>query len=386
MKNVFRPFWSYDLYKTEDWLAEMASQGWLLEGWNTKLRQFSFRNDSPTSITYQIGYNASGNGALSSYLAAEGWISDLHQGKWSVLHNERNPAVIHAYPSRKDILRRNRMISYFFMGIMIYLAVIALLPLIVISLSLLQDTPLRIEKSPMWWITLAAALLGILLFSLAVYSINTIRAANKSLLPEPKISKEQVSMKETAAPRTVRFKLGWMYAPDKLEKWLEDKDQLGWNLYKVGRWGTLFFFSKGGPRRMNYHADYQFVADEGSVEIHTAAGWKRVYSTPSSLQKWTIWRREYAEGEQRPQLYSDPFHLLKHARKIAVSYTLLFLPLLLLYTYNFGAFIDGILNEGFTPFRLWNSMLLFISILVFGSFTSRTWLYYRRLKKRSVTI
>jgi hypothetical protein len=203
---------------------------------------------------------------------------------------------------------------------------------------------------------------------------------------QPAAKQDVTAVINPADPTTVKLKLGWMYSPDKLEKWLEDKERTGWNLYKVGRWGTLFFFSKGSPRRMNYHADYQLVADDDYVEMHSAAGWKRIYNSPSSLQKWTIWGREYPEGEQRPLLYSDQFHLLKHARKIAVSYTLLFLPMLLLYTYNFSAFIDGIVNDGFTSFRLWNSLLLFISILFFGSFTGRTWLYYRRLKKREVSI
>ncbi|UQZ36103.1 hypothetical protein C2I18_22765 [Paenibacillus sp. PK3_47] len=381
MKTVIKPFWSYDLPGTEAWLASMAGEGWRLDSWNTKLRRFSFRKDNSVSATYQISYDSSGNSSLASFLAAEGWTIDLQGGRWSVLRNEREPGRINAYPSRKGIIRRNRMISYFFMGTMIYLSAIAVLPLIIISLSLFRSATLQIEKSPMWWITFAAAVLGIALFILAVYSIHKIRTVNKTLLPEQQIYRDKAAVREPSGPQSVRLKLGWMYSPDKLEKWLEDKERQGWNLYKVGRWGTLFFFSKGSPRRMNYHADYQIVADEGSVELHTSAGWTKAYSSPSSLQKWTIWRRESAEGEAQTQLYSDKLHLLKHARKIALSYTLLFLPMLLLYTYNLSAFVERIVKEGFTTFGMWNTLLLFISILAFGSFTGRTWLYYRRLKK-----
>jgi hypothetical protein len=72
---------------------------------------------------------------------------------------------------------------------------------------------------------------------------------------------------------------------------------------------------------------------------------------------------------------------LKHARKIAISYTALFLPVILLYSLNVTAFIDGMLQDGITASRAWNTSLMFLSILLFGSFAGRTWLYYRRLKK-----
>ncbi|MNC53993.1 hypothetical protein D3C75_1034480 [compost metagenome] len=79
-------------------------------------------------------------------------------------------------------------------------------------------------------------------------------------------------------------------------------------------------------------------------------------------------------------MYSDPFHRLKHARRIALSHTLLFLPLLLLYSLSLTAFISGMFREGINTSRLLNCSLLFISVLIFGSFVCRTWLYYRRLK------
>ncbi|MNE42482.1 hypothetical protein D3C80_1366080 [compost metagenome] len=61
-------------------------------------------------------------------------------------------------------------------------------------------------------------------------------------------------------------------------------------------------------------------------------------------------------------------------------YTLLFLPMLLLYSLNLTVFIGSAGSDGANPARLTNILLMLVSVIIFGSFVSRTWLYYRRLK------
>lgn len=319
---------------------------------------------------------------MSPYLSAEGWSRRLQQGKWSLYENDRSPSQISAYPSRKDVLRRNRIISYLFMGILVYLLLIALIPLLVLGLTFNQDTPVRIQPSPMWAVTWTAAAGALALLVLAIYSMVKLRAASKVFLLDHQELKQPSRPQKPAGTTMARMKLGWMYAPDRLEQWLEEQELHGWNLYKVCFGGTLFHFSKGRPRRMKYHADYQVVAGEGYFELHQDAGWTRLYSSPFSLQKWTLWSRENPEHAEYPELYSDPLHRLKHARKIAISYTLLFLPMILLYSLNVSAFIDGMLRDEFTASQAWNISIMFLSILLFGSFAGRTWLYYRRLKQQ----
>ncbi|ETT73320.1 hypothetical protein C173_12110 [Paenibacillus sp. FSL R7-277] len=380
MRTVFRPFWSYDLPGTEAWLADMAGKGWLIEEWNLLLRRFTFRKGEPIRLTYQIAYGPYSRSPIASSLAAEGWGKRLQQGKWCLFENTQPSGQIKVYPSRKDILRRNRIISYVFTGILVYLLLIALIPLLALGLTYSNDTPIRIQPSPMWAATWTAAALAVLLLVLAIYSLIKLRAANRELLQGYTDLKQPSKPHKPAGTTMARMKLGWMYAPDRLEQWLEDKELDGWNLYKVGFGGTLFHFSKGRPRRMKYHADYQVVAGEGYFELHQEAGWTRLYSSPFSLQKWTLWSRENPEHAEYPELYTDPLHRLKHARKIAISYTLLFLPMILLYSLNVSAFIDSILRDEFTASQAWNTSIMFLSILLFGSFAGRTWLYYRRLK------
>ncbi|WP_340022691.1 DUF2812 domain-containing protein [Paenibacillus sp. FSL K6-1096] len=385
MKTVFRPFWSYDLPGTEAWLTDMAGKGWRLEEWSLLLRRFTFQQAEPVRLTYQLDYGPSSRSPLASSLAAEGWSKRLPQGKWSLFENTQPLSQIKVYPSRKDILRRNRIISYVFTGILVYLLLIALIPLIALGLTYANDAPVRMQPSPMWAVTWTAAALAVLLLVLAVYSLNKLRAANKVLLHGHTDMKKSPASHKPTGTTMARMKLGWMYAPDRLEQWLEEQELLGWNLYKVSLGGALFHFSKGRSRTMHYHADYQVIAGEGYAELHQEAGWTKLYSSPFSLQKWTLWGREAenpAGHPEQPEIYSDPFHRLKHARKIAVSYTALFLPLMLLYSVNIMAFVDGLVRDGLTSFRVWNTSLLFLCILLFGLLTGRSWLYYRRLKKQ----
>ncbi|WP_341347291.1 DUF2812 domain-containing protein [Paenibacillus sp. FSL H3-0469] len=382
MRTVFRPFWSYDLPGTEAWLADMAGKGWRVEEWSLLLRRFTFRQAEPIRLTYQLAYHSAKHSSMSPYLAAEGWSKRLQRGKWSLYENDRLLSQISAYPSRKDVLRRNRIISYLFMGILVYLLLIALIPLLVLGLTFNQDTPVRIQPSPLWAVTWAAAAGALALLVLAIYSIVKLRAASKVFLLNHQDLKKPPGPQKPAGTTMARMKPGWMYAPDRLEQWLEDKEKHGWNLYKVGFGGTLFHFSKGRPRRMTYHADYQVIADEGYFELHQEAGWTRLYSSPFSLQKWTLWSREEQNAAEQQEIYSDPVHRLKQARKIAISYTLLFLPMILLYSLNLSAFIDSMLRDGITASQAWNTSIMFLSILLFGSFAGRTWLYYRRLKQQ----
>lgn len=134
---------------------------------------------------------------------------------------------------------------------------------------------------------------------------------------------------------------------------------------------------------MSFCADYQNIADESYFNIHSDTGWKNAFISYGSLQKWSIWSREYSEGEKRPQIYSDKAHQLKHAKRIAITYSCIFLPLVIVYLYNIGLSIGMMSNNRIEIDNLQISTMaiMFVAILSFGSNSIRTWLYYRRLKK-----
>jgi hypothetical protein len=228
-----------------------------------------------------------------------------------------------------------------------------------------------------------------------IYSVWKIKKTNKALstenpstymapytLEKKNLTKAEEKLLKSEGLLIKRRKFGWMYSPDKLEKWLEQMAAEGNRLHRVNRLGTTFYFLKGEPQQIKYSADYQNLSNDSYFEIHRQAGWKDVFSSKAALQKWTIWSKEYEGGETAPALYSEQTHKLKQAKKVALSYTALFLPLVLMYIYiaslnTFYIFRNGgewsIVNS--------NTIMFFICILLFGTYITKTWMYYFRLRR-----
>ncbi|WP_043930397.1 DUF2812 domain-containing protein [Bacillus sp. EB01] len=388
MKKACRPLWSYNVEKTEAWLSGMAQKGYFLDRLNRGTRSFSFRQDSPQSLTYRIGYEKVKGAMLPRSLVNEGWQKVLHTGNWYIIANEQPPEQVKTSPVREGIIKRNRIHMYIFAGIVLYFTMLLVMNLSMLAFTLLNDVPVEVVPSPMWVITYAAFALAVVVYILCLYQIILIYKTNKSLLNSTNkkqytasLDKEAERQLKRSGQLIVKRKFGWMYSPDKLEKWLEDMEARGYNLHRVGRTGTAFYFIIGSPRKMRYSADYQNITDESYFDMHRDAGWKSVFISKSVITKWTIWSREFSEGEQPPQLYSEKSHHLKHAKRIAVTHTVIFLPIVIMYLFNIVAFTRYTAPNGKTGLDLYNTVAFIICIIIFGSFTVRTWLFYWRLRK-----
>ncbi|WP_227820969.1 DUF2812 domain-containing protein [Clostridioides sp. ZZV15-6383] len=44
--------------------------------------------------------------------------------------------------------------------------------------------------------------------------------------------------------KKIKFKFDWYISPDKIEKWLEDMETKGYNLYRINKFGGIFYFHK----------------------------------------------------------------------------------------------------------------------------------------------
>jgi hypothetical protein len=265
---------------------------------------------------------------------------------------------------------------------------------LIFSLIFFSDSPGEVVESPYWIITYLYFAGELVIWALSFYSVIKIYKTNKKLLREKagelnhveldkgRQSKSEEKQLKRDGQLVVKRKFGCMYSPDKLEKWLEAMEELGFNLYRVSKIGTIFYFIKGTPRKISYCTDYQNIVDESHFDIHRDSGWKCVFNSYSSLQKWTIWSREYSEGEERPQIFSDKSNHLKHARRIAIAYTCLFLPMVIIYVLNIGLSIEIMIQQKVNTLQITNMVLFFLLIIMFGSYSVRTWLYYMRLKKR----
>ncbi|MFC3212323.1 DUF2812 domain-containing protein [Planomicrobium okeanokoites] len=389
MKKIYRPFWSYDVKQTEDWLAEMAAQGLIFTKLNRWTRCFYFQEQEPATRVYRIAYNKMSSSVLPKTLQAEGWEKAGTAGNWEFTFNEQPESAIKTSPIREGIIKHNRMITYIYYGISFYVAGMLMANISMLASSYRQDGGINIVESPLWILTFIffAILLGTMV--LGIYSIAKITGTNKELdgttdgfWPVDEIDQQGEKELKKAGRWVTKVKFSWMYSPDKMEQWLESMEQRGLNLYRVNKIGTIFHFVKGEPRRIAYSIDYQRGPTESYFAIHREAGWHEEFTSFSNMEKWTIWSKTYGETEERPQLYSDQSSRLKHAKRIALTYTAMFSPLVAFYIY----FIINIMSSADTiqDRFLWNSSgMMLLAVLIFGTFIVRIWSYYGRLRKQA---
>ncbi|WP_454191518.1 DUF2812 domain-containing protein [Paenibacillus sp. Marseille-Q7038] len=383
--KVYRPFWSYDVQKTEEWLSSMSEKGHELAEINRLTRHFIFQQGEQRKRLYRIGFDKTQKKSLSNFLLDNGWAMVLQSGNWYVAANDKPLTEIQSYPVRENIIKHNNKLMYLFGSIFIYLTVIVVFNLLMSMVIFSQDQSTFVE-SPLWIITFFSAGTGIILWLLSLYSVIKIKTSNKKLLGERnqlqesrqvegRPSRNEIKQLRRLGQIVVKRKYAWTYAPDQLEKWLETMEEKGFNLYYVGKTGATFYFKKGTPRKVSYCADYQNYVDEAYYTFHRDAGWKSLYCTPFNFQKWTLWSHEYS-GEEPPQIYSDKSHQLKHARRIAVTYSCMFIPFVVIHLLRIGKYRQWADIQNYDSSFLIQSLVVF----VFGSFTIRTWLYYRRLR------
>lgn len=373
----------------------MAEKGYFLVKINRVTRNFFFQKDEPKMLTYRIGFDKMQGESLSRGLKLEGWTKVLRTGNWFVTSNEKPMEQMKTSTVRDGIIKHNRIIMYIFGSILIYLSIMVVFFLSISGLFLFSgDSQVIVEESPYWILTYIYFGAVVATYILAIYSVTTIHRANKTLLNEKgeewhslsqgvgNLSKVEERQLKRSGHWVKKRKLGWMYGPDKLEQWLENMEEQGYNLIRIGKTGTTFHFLIGHPRKVSYCADYQNIADESYSDIHRDAGWKRVFASFGSLQKWSIWSREYSDNEERPEIYTDKTNQLKHARKIAITYSCLFLPLIIIYLFNLGLGVELFHDNKLDRLRIFTIIVMVFAILSFGSFSIRTWMYYSRLKKR----
>lgn len=385
MKKVFKPFWSYDVEKTEEWLSTMALKGYHLVNINTLTRAFYFEEGTPQMIIYTVGFDKTYQ-TLSEALINDGWWEIVRHHNWYVFANKGSLNGIKLTPVREGIINHNKKVMYLFGGILLYMILSSLIPIFFSILFLfIDDATVTIVGSPMWIVTITV---GIVMWSLTIYSTIKLYKTNHRLQVSKPIQSSRTSLSHKEEKRLkksgdiiIKRRVAWFYSPDKLENWLEEMEAQGFNLYRINKF-MGFFFKKGSPQKVSYCADYQYTTTDDYFEMHKEAGWKLMYNSTTFLSKWSIWAQTYEEGEVLPQLYSDREHMLKHARRVAITHLSLFVPILvmyigviLLYIFTFSeADMEGI---------MWMSFIIYgLAIIEFSTFAVKSVLYYRRTKRK----
>lgn len=390
MKKVIKPFWSYDIIKIENWLSNMASEGYILEDINTYTRVFKFSKESKQRLTYKIYYENKGIEGCSPSLKREGWKSIYSKNRWNFMCNEKNKEDIKINPSRENILKRNRNIKYVLWFILCFYLMTFLPLLLILGFSFggaaLGIIPVEFEDSITpesiaidYGAYMGQTVFFILIF-MAIYTIIKLNKLDKQLRKENgyPIDEEEKNIEIKDKSKIIKkIKPAWSYSPDKTEKWLEDMESKGFNLCKISKWSSVFYFEKGNPRKIKYVLDYQGATSETYYEIHKEDGWKLNLKTIGSISRWSIWSKEY--DDIKPEIYSNNEEILNHSKKTLIVHSMCFIPVLMMSIASIITEIELFITRGITSSGWIISIILMIE---FGIFYMNIVGYYVRTRKR----
>ena len=164
-----------------------------------------------------------------------------------------------------------------------------------------------------------------------------------------------------------RWWTGWEI--EKVENWLEEMEQDGWNLSKVD-YILRFKFEKGESRKMRYCVDHQNKVEDNYFELFKEDGWVLM---DEKIAPWYIWRKSYED--ERPDIYTDTKSLIeRNNRQIRNIFIGVFISLFLLYLVLIGNFDSTKLI----------SALLIISLVFYGYLTAQYYWYNKKLKQNAI--
>lgn len=389
MIKAFRPFWSYDVQKTEKWLSSMAEKGLHLERVNVKSRCFYFRQGEEKAITYRVNYDKK-QVVLPRTLQEDGWKYVTQPSKWSILANKKHKDQVKNFTNRDGIIKKNRNVLFIYAAILFYLSFIAVMNLAIIGVFF-TGTTVEVVESPLWFLTYTLLAFAILLFVLSAYSVFKILDTNKALFFETLtpsfykvdvsqgLSKQQEKELKRNGKLIVKRNFIWNFAPDKLEKWLETMEERGLHLYNVSQM-KKFYFLRGKPRKIRYCVDFQNTVSQDYLDIHRDAGWKSISKNYDFYSKWTIWMKEYTDETDRPELYTDKSNLVQHSKRVAIQQTLVFLPLFIITLLVFKDNVSLLKDNKNIPI-IFITVTTLLLLVIYGHCFLRTWSYFFRIRK-----
>ena len=328
----WRPLWSYDVEKTEGWLADMAAEGQHLTVMNRLLRVFTFTYEEAKVTNYQIMYDKSEQ-PLPKGLVNAGWEVAAKDQRWKVLKNSL--ADITAFPSPENRLKRNRVHqNVFSLMTMLYS-----LPLFIIFLLLLMGLPGG-EPNIYWLI--GAIFIGqmILTIVLFFYVSNKVKVADKQFFGEY----AQIDVAEPSGETFVKWRMGWTKAPDRIGKWLTKMAAQGYVLVEIK--GVRFVFEKGQPRQIAYVLDYQWKTSPPYFDMHKSAGWQLKLTHGSRITKYSLWAQSYDKGTEPAQFTNSNQENKAQARKLLATAAMDILFV--------GAWVALLLVTNYPPFQASN--------------------------------
>ena len=384
MKKIFRPFWSFDVERTEEWLSAMAGRGLHF----VKIRRFSssyvFEEGDQKEVQYRIGYNKKQTVSLPASLVKDGWENIFKLGNWYILRNEKPLDQLKTSPHHEGVINHQRKVMYVLGALGFYMVMSFVLFLTVTMILLMfTDAPVTIEGSPFWVISAIGWGIGFIVLYKAIKLYRSKQLAMidvKTRTPDSSVSHDRLKRMKRSGELIVKRRFTWRFSPDQLEEWLEKQEAEGYTLHQVGKSGIPFYFKKGAPKRVSYCADFQNTVNPSYLHMHEGSGWSLVYQSSSLWINWYIWAMEYEEGTEPPKIYSDRTNKIKHAKRMILSQLGTILPMILIGVYVLSSTPESVTDTG-GIFNWVIRLLLITGIIANGTNVVRSLLYYLRVRK-----
>lgn len=190
-----------------------------------------------------------------------------------------------------------------------------------------------------------------------------------------------MDVEESSGKTFVKWRFGWMYAPDILESWLAEMAAEGNHLVRVGKPGVRFVFEKGEPKCVSYVFDYQLKTAPSYFDVHKSAGWKLKYTSPYSFMKYSLWAQPYDDGFDKLRFTYDSKEKKAQVRKVVLSAVTLFVYLVVLTLFALFANYSMYQGNGWTLYGRILVGLLVVAFVFHISNMVRTLKYAFRMRK-----
>lgn len=406
MKNRFRPFWSYDVIKTQKWLSRMSEKGYVLREVNFAFRIFKFTKEESENSKYMIIYDKGSNGVPANIVESIDYEDICCSKNYYVLKviNENSDFT----PSYSLLLSKNQKLKYIVGSILLAMIIFYSFPVMFIFIGyMFGDVTFEYESGGVTAPDSTRELIEGIFASISmasyffvqiwmVFTFFKLRITNKELsklcgenlnlsftIPKDTIlSKDELRKLKKDNMLVKKTKIGWFYSPDKFETWLENMESKGFNLLRMSKIGNSFYFVKGKPKNMIYHVDYQRKNDATYFELNKESGWKLFFTSITRYFAISVWGQEY--DQTPPAYYSDSESRIKHAKKFAFIYAVWLIPMGVFYFVLFFLSIYGYITVDYFQENSW-MMITPIMFLVVGleflTFSYRIINYYYRVKK-----
>jgi hypothetical protein len=160
----------------------------------------------------------------------------------------------------------------------------------------------------------------------------------------------------------------WGWNPEKIEKWLEEMELDGWNLFQVDFSYIRFKLEKGESRKIRYCIDYQLNVEDTYFELFREDGWELV---DDKIAPWYIWHKLY--HDERPHIYTDTKSLIERNNRQLMTVGIL-MPVEIFIFFM-------LLENGSGRLELALTLFIFIILVFFGYVIAQIYRYNKKLEQ-----